>query len=242
MSIAEKLKTIAENEQKVYEAGKQAGQNEIWDYATNYGEKTDYSGVFSSWGMEYFHPNRKIIPTSANSGSSTFNGCKKLKKIEATYFDFSQKERGTSNQQGYYFTFYNCSVLEEIEDIGMQADYGYYTTFGGCPKLHTIAKIRADEQTIFSNTFAYAYALTNVEFEGVIGKAISLQHSTKLSKASITSLINTLSTTTSGMSVTFSKTAVNKAFETSQGAKDGADSDEWKTLIATKSNWTISLS
>ena len=101
MSIAEKLKTIAENEQKVYEAG----QNVIWDYLTNYGEKTNYSGAFSSWGMEYFHPNIKITPTSANSGSSTFNGCKKLKKLEAAYLDFSQKERGTSAQNGFYFTF-----------------------------------------------------------------------------------------------------------------------------------------
>ena len=237
MSIKQNIERAKTDYDEVYEAG----QNVIWDYLTNYGEKANYSGAFSSWGMEYFHPNRKITPTSANSGSSTFNGCKKLKKLEAAYLDFSQKKRGTSAQEGYYYTFYNCNEIEEIEDIGMQADYGYSNTFNNCPKLHTIAKIRADENTIFTNTFAYAYALTNIEFEGVIGKAISLQHSTKISKASIISLINALSTNTSGISATFSKTAVNKAFETSENAKDGAESVEWKTLIGTKSNWTISL-
>jgi hypothetical protein len=33
--------------------------------------------------------------------------------------------------------------------------------------------------------------------------------------------------------------AVNKAFETSEGANDGKTSTEWETLIGTKTNWTI---
>lgn len=63
----------------------------------------------------------------------------------------------------------------------------------------------------------------------------------KLSKPSITSIINCLSTTTSGLTVTLSKTAVNNAFETSEGVADGSTSQEWLNLVATKTNWTISL-
>ena len=50
-----------------------------------------------------------------------------------------------------------------------------------------------------------------------------------------------LTDTASGKTITFSKTAVNKAFETSAGANDGSTSAEWLALVGTKPNWTISL-
>jgi hypothetical protein len=66
----------------------------------------------------------------------------------------------------------------------------------------------------------------------VIGqKNFNVHWSPKLSKASIESIINALSSTTSGLTVTISKTAKEAAFT----------SAEWSALIATKSNWTISL-
>ena len=73
--------------------------------------------------------------------------------------------------------------------------------------------------------------LRNITFSGTIGKDIDFQKSTKLTKASIESIINALSSTASGVTVTFSQIAVNNAFST----------DEWNALIATKPNWTISL-
>ena len=94
----------------------------------------------------------------------------------------------------------------------------------------------------FNSVFLNAHSLKNVVFLGSIANGgLDLQWSTQLSKASITSLINALSETTSALSVTLSRTAVNAAFETSAGAKDGVSSAEWATLIATKPNWTISL-
>ena len=41
--------------------------------------------------------------------------------------------------------------------------------------------------------------------------------------------------------VTFSQTAVNKAFETNEGANDGSTSTAWRELIATRPNWTFAL-
>ena len=73
--------------------------------------------------------------------------------------------------------------------------------------------------------------LENVTFEGEIAKNFNVKWSTKLSKASIESIINALSTTTSGLTVTLSETAVNNAFT----------AEEWDALEATKTNWTISL-
>ena len=179
------LDDMAENIPKVYEAG----QNEMWDCLTNYGNKVNYNYAFFNWGGEYIRPNRKIIPISATSASSTFNRAIKLKKIEAEYFDFSQKKRGASVAQGFYYTMYECGELEEVEDIGMQADAGYTATFANDSKLHTIAKIRSDEETTFSSAFSYCNELVNVGFEGVIGKDIGFPNSNKLSVASMKGII-----------------------------------------------------
>ena len=224
MTVAEKLTVIAQNEQKVYDAGfakgasadyedgQNAAMSEFWDYLTNYGNRTSYSSLFNVWGGETFEPTRKIIPIEKNSAYCTFNGAKNLKKIEADYIDFSQKVRGTKSQEGYYYTFYGCSSLEEIEDIGMQADFGYYSTFssGSDGKLHTIAKIRTDENTVFNNAFNYCTALKNVTFEGVIGQDINIRWS-PLTADSIRSIIEHLSDTASGKTLTLSKNAVESA-------------------------------
>lgn len=114
--------------------------------------------------------------------------------------------------------------------------------FNQCVKLKSIPKLIFDRPTTISNMFSNCVALEELNCEGVIDiTGLNLQWSKKLSKASITSVINCLSTTTSGLSVTISKTAVNNAFATSEGAADGSTSEEWLNLIATKSNWTISL-
>jgi hypothetical protein len=110
-------------------------------------------------------------------------------------------------------------------------------------KLEEIRQpLLVDENTKHGGGFESLYGLKEVRFNGTIGQnGLNFQWSTKLSKASIESVITALSPNTSGLSVTLSKTAVNAAFETSVGAKDGSASAEWATLIATKQNWTINL-
>ena len=88
------------------------------------------------------------------------------------------------------------------------------------------------------------FASENISFvEGsVIGKnGFDVQYSTSLTRQSIENIIAALSTTTSGLTVTISKAAVNTAFETATDAADGASSQAWNDLIATRANWTISL-
>ena len=88
--------------------------------------------------------------------------------------------------------------------------------------------------------FTGATALKNITVEGPIAYSISFKDC-PLSKESILSVFNALSDTITGMTLTLKLLAVNTAFETSEGAADGSTSEEWNTLIATKSNWTISL-
>lgn len=248
MTITEQITRAKTDLDRAYEAGKKSEYDAFWDMFQNYGNRGDYGSAFQDWSAEYIRPKRKVVPTGVNSTSSTFYACFNLKKIEAAYFDFSQKPKGTNNNAAYYYTFSGCKKLEEIEDIGLVAQYGYIHTFAACYKLHTIAKIGVDENTRFTSAFNQASALENLTIEGTIGQnGLNLQWSTKLSKASILSVLNALSPTTSGLTVTLSLAAVNKAFETSEGANDGSDSQEF--LVWTeegpeygyRNNWTIAL-
>ena len=214
-----------------YENGETAANNAFWNGFTNNGNRTDYYACFYNWGNEYIRPTRKIIPKTAGSMGQMFNNCKNLKKIEAECFDFSQKPIGTKASEGYYYTFATCTKLEEIEDIGMQAEFAYNNAFSTCYALHTIAKIRSKEETLFSNTFSGSDKIQNISFEGVIGQDLNIRWTTKLTADSIRSIITHLSDTASGKTLTLSTTARKNAFTDT----------EWATLIATKSNWTISL-
>ena len=224
------------------EEGKKSQYDEFWDLVTHNGNRNCFIYAFNRWGMEYIQPPYKIIAIDALSGSNTFSENKQLKKVEAQYFDFSQKQRGTTNTSGWYYTFVACHALEEIEDIGLCPQYGYIGTFQSCLSLHTIARLGFDENTLIDKAFHNCNELQNLTVEGTIGKnGLNLQWSTKLSKASWQSIINALSTTATGLSITGSLVSVNKAFETSEGANDGVNSAKWLNLLSTKSNWTINL-
>ena len=99
-----------------------------------------------------------------------------------------------------------------------------------------------------SNCFNRCFALEELQTyydpndsNGYLTGDLDLQYSTKLSRTSIENLINGSSPITSDKTITLSLTAVNKAFETSEGANDGETSTEWLTLKDTKPNWTFVL-
>jgi hypothetical protein len=214
------------------DTGKKSRYDELWLGILYGGARNVLSYAFHSWGgMEYIRPPFKLIPTTGGA-QQIFYGCSSLKKVEAAYFDLSQIPKGTSSSNSYSYTFYSCYALEEIEDIGIYPSYSYGSTFENCRKLKRIAKMTVEETSTYSGTFIRCEALEELTIAGTIGRnGFDVHWSTKLNKASITSIINALSTTTSGLTVTLSKTAVNNAFTT----------DEWNALIDTKKNWTISL-
>ncbi len=235
MNTAEKLNQIAENVEKVHKAGKKAEYDAFWDAVLAGGARTKFDYAFRYWGGDYIRPNRKIIATDINSLSMTFAANRSLKKVEANYFDFYNKQKGTSTANSAYYTFQQCASLEEVEDIGIQAEYEYHYTWWNCSSLHTIAVVRSDENTRWTNAFLGCASLVNLTINGIIGtNGFNVSSSPALSKTSIESIINALSTTTSSQTVSFSRTAITNAF----GSVDNA---EWAALVATKPNWTISL-
>jgi hypothetical protein len=159
--------------------------------------------------------------------------------------DFSETTR---LQRAFYTNLFHTLGVIDVRNVttasGMQyCFYAYAHTEGhGYPPLRKIEKIISSEETTWTTTaFNAMGGLVEVYFEGVIAKTITFRDCYKLNKASITSVINALSTTTSGLTVTFSKSAVNNAFATAEGAADGSTSAEWTALKNTRTNWNIAL-
>ena len=187
---------------EVFDAGKQAEYNNFWDFYQQNGLKPDYNSAFRGWKDELYNPKYPIV-------------C-----------------RESANWSVSEYMFYQSTVTDTKVDITLPKDQTFKQGFFGCFWLVTIRKLKVDESTKFSNSFAYCQSLVNLEIEGVIGQSyFDLSYSKFLSKQSIISVINALSTETSGLTVTISLTAVKNAFEDS----------EWETLILTKPNWTIAL-
>lgn len=230
---------------EVYEAGRKAEYDEFWDTYQQNGTRTDYTCAFASWFKEVFYPKYDLKPTNAYMMFRTFDA----HNIANREMDLVERlnECGvvldTSQCTNFQYMFTN-SFVTHIGIIDTRSASSILQPFSA-NRYHTFDKLILKDdgsQTFVAEPFKGATALKNIVIEGVIGQnGLSFQWSTKLNKASITSIINCLSTTTSGLTVTLSKVAVNKAFETSEGANDGTTSTEWTSLIGTRSNWTISL-
>lgn len=215
-----------------YGNGEQAEYDRMWDMLQQNGTRQTYPYAFIDWGWEYIRPKYKIVPIT-DQIAYLFGYNVNLIKAERQYVDLSQRTSAsdTASNSGNFCVFMGCTALEEVEDIGMIAGY-YYKTFRNCPKLHSIAMVQFNSTTLINQAFDNCDSLVNLSVRGTIGQnGLDLRWSAKLSKSSITSVVNALSPSTGGLAVTFSRTAVDNAFS----------AQEWATLAATKSNWTINL-
>lgn len=238
---------------KVYEAGQQYTSDEFWNIITKHGTRLSYQGAFCQWDVEYVRPiiggqPLKIQPISSGSANQTFSHNLSLKAIESKYFDFSKIQNGVSsaNSFGYYYTWYNCRTLVEVQDIGIGKEIylpAYVYTWANCYELKYIRGMKFDENTKFDNAFTNCNALEELVInEGsVIGQSgFNLKSSKKLSKASIENVFEALSTETSGLSITLSKTAVNDAFGINvSDPTTFPEGSEYYNLLNSRRNWTI---
>ncbi len=121
--------------------------------------------------------------------------------------------------------------------------YNLRSAFANASKLRAIFNLDCSNLIVTLNdTFSGSTVLEDVTFtEGSIKQNITIKDSPVLRKDSIISLINGLASSASGKIAIVNLTAVNNAFESSEGAADGSTSQEWADLIATKANWTISM-
>lgn len=146
---------------------------------------------------------------------------------------------GTTNTGGQNLFYSSYGITDTKVDIEFEGTAN--GAFNSAKIMRTIKKMIVNENTTFTNTFNNAESLESITFEGEIAKDIDLHWSTKLTEASIRSIIDHLSALIGGKTLTLSEAAVNKAFETSEGANDGSTSDVWNSALSIRDNWTISL-
>jgi hypothetical protein len=129
-------------------------------------------------------------------------------------------------------------------------DFSKVLSVGDCfaysKNLKTIDKLIVSANTQYSkNAFGECPNLENLTIEGTIGQSgLDLHWSTKLSKASIQSIIWALDLNSpdTAKTVTFSLTAVRAAFG-DDVTEDGWGNEEFLNLVATARvcGWTINL-
>jgi hypothetical protein len=247
MSIADKLTRIAENEQKVYEAGKKAEYNDFWDEFQQNGKRDVYYRGLNGqgWTYENLRPKYDIIPDrvgdNSSAGQAIFSNMSKFYGSLKDVFDGRGVKFDTSYIREPNGMFDGASNVTEVPHIDLSSTRTNASSIFYGTSIKKITITLPDRDLNYNNCFRVS-KLEELEITGVLrGTNISFQWSPNLKHDGIVNIINALSTTTSGLTVTFSKAAVQKAFETSAGANDGNTSAEWLALANTKSNWTISL-
>lgn len=223
------------------EAGKKSEYDAFWDAYQHNGTRRQYSRGFAGegWVIDVFKPKYDARPTYA---SSMFEACNLMKldlyqycKDSGWILDFSECTQMIS--MCMYGSPYKMPTIDtrSAQSLVSMFSYNPYIQY-----IHELILRDSGEQNC-SNMFVQASKLHTLNIVGTIGLNGFNVSWSPLNKASLTSIVNALSTTTTGLTVTLRLDAVNTAFETTPGAADGSTSSEWLSLAATKSNWTISL-
>lgn len=193
--------------------GKQAEYDAFWDAFQNYGNPKNYGYVFAYDAFTDETYNPKY-------------------PINCTY--------AVAMSGQYVFTY--SKITNTKVPVICGANRAMSSAFANS-KIETIPKFVVLETNTFGNTFQKCEALKNITIEGVVANNISFADSSLLSRESIVSVIDHLSDTASGKTVTLSKTAVDKACAEAELSDliNSTNSAWWAWLIGTKPNWTISL-
>ena len=188
--------------------GRKQEYDTFWGYFQNYGRTQNYQYAFAYDRFDDTTYNPKY-PIKCSNGS-------------------------TASRYIYYSATGITDTKVEIIANSESAEYMFY----GCSNLKTIRKLTLTAATkLGTYVFSGCTSLENIEIGGEIGKTVTLAACSELSEASIYSIINALSKTVTGQTLTLNKTAVKNVFGTNYD-----DSTDWTTLKNTKSNWTITLS
>lgn len=183
MSIAEKLTTIAENEQRVYDSGVAWFEDKLLHSRENFGTT---SGIFAKISLSGYTFKKTFRPVG--------NIARMFYDYKGSYLpnnmDFSGItsiwDNGTNKGQCFMWS----TSLKEIPDYGLKA-MALGNSFDYCRGLVTIEKIRITK-TITPPTFKEVISLVNIRFEGEIGQSISFSSSSKLSIESLRNIISCL--------------------------------------------------
>lgn len=214
-----------------YENGKQAEYDAFWDAFQNYGKRTAYYSVFSGsgWTDNNFKPKYDIKMTYSARQAFLYNGVSDLAKCledSGVTMDISQ---ATDTTQIFYGA--QCKRLPVIDfsNSGTSGN-GFYD----CKKLETIDMFIPSKKAsaTYGGEFTNCSKLKNIKFGGDLLNTMSFAYSAELSGDSIKSIVNHLSDTATGKTLTLSQTAVSNAIfgDNTTAAVSGAMSNFIPTI------------
>ena len=248
------------------EQGKKDAYDEFWDDFQESGNRDTYIACFGTgWTAETFKPKYQIKPIRA--GYMFFNNWGEKIAIPdfVEFADNLAAEQGKTPQthpdmfdeNGHYnlFDFSRCTNCIYLLP-GLQSPHFGTLDFRSAESMTSVFYSHSQDQyygvrridkfissaiTAFDNsTFQHATFLTDITMSGVVAKSINFG-TCPLNKASIISVVNVLSSSTTGQTVTFKKTAVNTAFGINvDDASTYPVGSEFYNLRNSKSNWTFS--
>lgn len=230
MTTAEKLVKVAENVPKVYKAGQKSEYDRFWDAYQQNGNRKDYTYGFSGycWDDETFKPKYDIAPTS--SAQSLFQYCQiaDIKGICERYGVVLDLSHATITNQ----LFYGSSSVVYLPKIDLSNSQAY-RTFYGCTQLKIIDElILSPTLNLDIEAFYNCGELTEIRFGNTITKSIDIHWSKNLSMMSLKSIVESLSDTVTGQTITFPTTAESTY-------NSATISGRWKEIVASKPNWTF---
>ena len=220
MSISEKLTIVAENQQKVFDAGWKVFHKAF----TGNNTRTRYAGAFAQSDFSGLKFDPPIKPNTGETLFQNYNG-----EELPCGVDFSNIVSSSTSAQ---FTFRYAEKLKRVPDLNWCVQERYGGTWQGCTLLETIAVIRCNENTIFPAAFSGCSGLINVTFEGTIGQNdLNFTQSTKLSHDSLMGIINALKDYSgSGTTHTVTLGSANLSADKLSDAEKA---------IATEKGWTL---
>ena len=238
MTIASKLQKIAENEQKVYEAGKTKEWNDFWDAYQDGGTRTSYMYAFShpNWNDVTFKPKYDIKPTGkANSMfyNARITNLKTLLDEIGVQLDTSGV---TDAGSMFYITHTDC-----IPTIDLTGCDNIVNTFANtyCPTIEKII-LRDDGTQTYNQPFLNYSDLKNIVIEGVIGKGFSMAQCSKLTVDSMKSVIAALKNYVgTEYESTYKLTLHDNAWNRLEASGSAPNGSTWKEYVQTVLGWNV---
>lgn len=178
MSIADKLTTIAENEQKVYDKGRTDEWSDFWDIFQQNGQRVNYNNAFYddeavTWNDTNFKPKHSIKPTMLSGGFLGLRVTDFAKVFEDRNIEFDTSQCTRMNgafSHNKRNTRLPIIDLSSATTIDAMCRYSYY--------LQKIEKIIWSETiTATKEAFLDCQRLTEFVSEGTLAKSISFVHS-----------------------------------------------------------------
>lgn len=239
MTVAEKLQTIAENEQKVYDAGYAKGQDEeklaaydhFWDTYQQKGNRLNYMYAFAGvgWTEEWLQPKYDMRPTNCTYMFARLFSGNAAPVSLAALLERAGVTLDTSNSENHIAMFNEALYVSEIPHIDLTKSKYATNLFNYCISLKKVA-ITVAPNTVPNTAgwFGRCDALEDLTVNGTLDKSLSLADSAKLSAASVDSILAALADLTGQTAQTLTLHAMVK----------GALTDDQKAAIAAK-NWVL---